>query len=264
MNPQTLNKADSSVDAQSSTSAHDAAVDATSMVDARPDVSSSMVLDAAAEAEAEASTEPGGPQACGFTPCTPGQPCPDLVVDVDDLKSSIVIDERTFAAADCAVVEGCIVQPGTRRLLHFDTGTANVGTADLNIGAPTASTCFQWSQCHQHYHFKGVGTYILYQPDGNTVAATGHKQGFCMEDTDPYAAHPGPMPATPFNCNAQGLHIGWEDIYPNDIDCQWIDITGVPAGNYILSVTVDASRLLPESNYENNESRIPVVIPAVQ
>jgi hypothetical protein len=264
MKPQMLNMADSSVeDAEASTKPHDAAVDVTLVADAQPDVSS-MPMDAEAEAEAEASIELGGPQACGFTPCVAGQPCPDLVVDVDDLKSSIVIDQRTFAATDCAVVEGCIVVPGTRRLLHFDTGTANVGTADLSIGAPTASVCFQWSQCHQHYHFKGVGTYVLYEPDGTTVAATGHKQGFCMEDTEPYAAHPGPMPPTPFNCNAQGLHIGWEDIYPNDIDCQWIDITGVPAGNYILSVTVDASHLLPESDYSNNESRIPVVIPPAQ
>ena len=103
---------------------------------------------------------------------------------------------------------------------------------------------------------------MLYQPDGTTVAATGHKQGFCMEDTTQYGADPGPTPATPFNCNNQGLHVGWEDIYPNDIDCQWIDITGVPGGNYILSVTVDAEGLLPESNYENNEARVPVVIPA--
>jgi hypothetical protein len=29
------------------------------------------------------------------------------------------------------------------------------------------------------------------------------------------------------------LHVGWEDVYPNDIDCQWVDITGVPAGNYL-------------------------------
>jgi hypothetical protein len=242
------------------TSAADAtAADATVVDAARP------AADAASPADAATADEPpttGGPSTCGFTPCVPGKPCPDLVVDADDLKGSIVITERTFQPTDCAIVEGCITHAGTRRLLRFDTGTANVGTADLEIGAPTSSACFQWSQCHQHYHFKGVGTYTLYESDGSTVAAAGRKQGFCMEDTEPYAAMPGPTPSTPFTCSAQGLHVGWEDIYPNDIDCQWIDITGIPAGSYVLSVVVDSEHLLPESNYANNEARVAVTIPA--
>jgi hypothetical protein len=262
--PQTVDASDANV--------HDAAMatpmpDASAVEDATMPMLADAALEAAAPEDASVADEPppatgGGPQSCGFTPCAPGAPCPDLVVDVDDLKSSILIDQRTFVATDCAIVEGCVITPGTRRLLHFDTGTANAGTADLSIGDPTENACFQWSQCHQHYHFKGVGSYVLYQSDGTTVAATGHKQGFCMEDTEPYGADPGPTPATPFNCNNQGLHVGWEDIYPNDIDCQWIDITGVPGGNYILSVTVDAEGFLPESNYDNNEARVPVVIPA--
>ena len=51
-------------------------------------------LEAAAPQDAavadEPPPEPNGPASCGFTPCVPGQPCPDLVVDVDDLKSSIL------------------------------------------------------------------------------------------------------------------------------------------------------------------------------
>jgi hypothetical protein len=198
--------------------------------------------------------------ACGFAPCAPGQPCPDLVVDIDALKGSIGIDERTFAPTDCAVVEGCIAQPGARRLLRFDTGTANVGTADLRIGAPASNGCFEFSPCHQHYHFMGFGEYTLYETDGTTVAAVGHKQGFCVEDTEPYGAMPGPASTTPFTCTSQGLHVGWEDVYPSDIDCQWIDITGVPAGSYVLSVVVDPERLLPESDYGNNEARVTVII----
>jgi hypothetical protein len=251
--PQVIGMADSSAsDPDANAPADDAALETT-------------IDDAATEPAADAPTDvvtgATGPQLCGFTPCAPGQPCPDLVVDVDDLRSSILIDERTFGATDCAVVEGCISAPGARRLLHFDTATANIGTADLVIGSPMSNACFQFSQCHQHFHFRGVGTYTLYKTDGVTVAARGHKQGFCMEDTEPYGAQPGPDPAIPFNCDAQGLHVGWEDVYPNDIDCQWVDITGVPAGDYVLSVTVDAERLLPEVSYDNNEARVPVTIP---
>jgi hypothetical protein len=210
----------------------------------------------------DASSTATGPQACGFTPCAPGAPCPDLVVDIDDLRASTLIATRTFAPTDCAVVEGCITTPGARRLLRFDTASANIGTADLSIGDPTQNACFQYSDCHMHYHFKGVGQYTLYQADGVTVAAVGHKQGFCLEDVEPYEPDPGPEPATPFSCDNQGLHVGWEDVYPNDIDCQWIDITGVAAGNYVLSVLINGSHYLPESNYDNNEARIPIAIPA--
>jgi hypothetical protein len=227
--------------------------------------------DAAAEADA---TEAGadGPTVagqCGFVPCPPGTSCPDLIIDRDEMLSSIVIDTRVFKPTDCGVFEGCVPQAGTRRLLRFDTATANVGTADMVIGSPTTgdggaeagvAACFEFSACHQHYHFKDFSSYVLYQADGKTVAATGHKQSFCLEDIEQYELQPGPNPAAPFTCTSQGLHVGWKDVYPNDIDCQWIDVTGVPAGSYILSVTVNAARVLPESNYDNNETRVPVTI----
>jgi hypothetical protein len=203
----------------------------------------------------------GGPAVCGLTACAPGAPCPDLVVDQNDLRASTVIDTRTFAPTDCAVVEGCITQTGTRRLLRFDTATANIGTGDLIVGPPTAGACFQFSQCHQHYHFLGFSQYTLYQADGTTVAATGHKQSFCLEDVEQYPAAPAPDPTTPFTCINQGLHVGWEDVYPSDIDCQWVDITGVPAGDYVLAVAINTAGYLPESDYTNDTATVPVTIP---
>ncbi len=237
-------------DATASTDSATASVEAEGAADSGPE-SSPAVDDTAT-----------GPQVCGFSPCAPGAPCADLTVDRDDLLASILVDTRTFLPTDCAVVEGCILTTGLRRLLHFDTGTQNVGTADVVVGDPTANACFQWSACHQHYHFKGVGKYTLYQTDGTTVAAVGHKQGFCLEDVEPIPSltPPPATPANPFTCQNQGLSVGWEDIYPNDIDCQWIDITGVAAGSYILSVVINSEEYLPESNYDNNEARVPVTI----
>jgi hypothetical protein len=210
------------------------------------------------------SDAPPGPAACGLSACSDGSPCPDLIVDQSDLAGSLVIDTRTFAATDCAVVEGCIVQPGMRRLLHFDTATQNVGNADVYIGDPTTNACFQWSACHQHYHFRSVANYTLYQSDGTTVAAIGHKQGFCLEDVEPIPSLTAPPPTngSPYGCTNQGLHVGWEDVYPNNIDCQWIDITDLAAGMYVLSVLVNSEQYLPESNYGNNEARVQVMIPA--
>jgi hypothetical protein len=272
--------ATTSFDASADASASDASLDQDAAPDhsVAPDVvveamdaSSEATLEAAADADAtplEAASRdtgpdaPTGPAACGLKTCAPGAPCADLIVDVDDLRASIIIDSRTFAPTDCAVVEGCIAQPGTRRLLRFDTGTANIGTADLVLGDPTGGACFQFSQCHQHYHFQGFSQYTLYKPDGRTLAATGHKQSFCLEDVEPYQPAPAPDPATPFTCTSQGLHVGWEDIYPNDIDCQWVDITGVPAGDYLLTVAINTAGYLPELNYANDSATVPVTIPA--
>lgn len=235
-----------------------------------PDVLANSANDASVNGDAAASDLDGsgdesdaemGPQVCGFTPCDGGEPCPDLVIDQDDLASSVIIEEQTFAATSCAIVDGCITQTGARRLLRFDTGIANVGTSALTIGNPADNACFVWSQCHEHYHFKGVAEYTLYQMDGTTVAAVGHKQGFCMEDVVPAPFDPGPTPANPFDCTNQGLDIGWEDVYPNDLDCQWVDITGVPSGSYILSVHINAAHYLPESNYDNDIATVTVTIP---
>ena len=227
-------------------------------IDAAPDAGPDVVEAAATEDEASG---PGGPAVCGFSACAPGAPCPDLIIDQDDLRKSIVIGTRTFAPTDCAVVEGCIAQTGTRRLLRFDTATANVGTGDLVVGSPMAGVCFEFSQCHQHYHFLGFSQYTLYQPDGTTVAAMGHKQSFCLDDVEQAPQAPGPQPDTLFSCQNQGIHVGWEDVYPNDIDCQWVDITGVPPGTYVLTVAINTAGYLPESNYENDSASTTVVIP---
>src|SRR5204863_6216346 len=45
------------------------------------------------------------------------------------------------------------------------------------------------------------------------------------------------------------------------LDCQWIDVTNVPAGSYILQITVNPDRILAESNYSNNVSFVPVTLP---
>jgi len=64
-----------------------------------------------------------------------------------------------------------------------------------------------------------------------------------------------------FNCNYQGISVGWEDVYTADLDCQWVDITDIPLGSYWLYLEVNpvinGTRLFAESDYANNVAWIP-------
>jgi hypothetical protein len=194
--------------------------------------------------------------------CAPGAPCPDLTIDSNRLRTSAYVATRDFLPSDCAIVEGCIAIPGHRSLLRFDTATPNIGTGDLVLGPPsTSNACFQYSSCHNHYHFQNYANYVLYAPDGTTVVATGHKQAFCLEDMGPAAGQSAPTPPFTFTCSNQGIHRGYQDIYSSGLDCQWIDVTNVPPGNYVLSVTVNYAHVVAELDYTNNEVRVPVTIP---
>ena len=191
-------------------------------------------------------------------------PVPDLSVDQARASSSARVVWQYFTAADCAVVEECIVQPGWRRLLRFDTFTPNVGTGDFRMGPPQDHPeLFQYSMCHMHYHFNGYASYTLLDSAGHT-AATGHKQAFCLEDFE--ASSPTASPNPTYDCNNQGISVGWGDLYGAYLDCQWIDVTDVAPGNYTIRIDINggsaaATHLITELSYDNNTANAPVTIP---
>jgi len=187
------------------------------------------------------------------------QATPDLVVNQTRLEANVAVQTRTFASSDCSVVEGCTLA-GSRRLLLFDVGIANIGTGDLFIGNPADyPNLFHFSSCHGHYHFDGTAGYELLTTNGQTVV-TARKQGFCFRDDALFV--PGAGPAK-FTCENQGISIGWEDIYDKSLDCQWLDITGVADGDYILRVVANPDGILPELNYTNNVAEVLVTLGSV-
>jgi hypothetical protein len=184
---------------------------------------------------------------------------PDLRVNRARLANTIEFRYRTFTNSSCAVAEGCVKATGRRRLLLFDCAIANVGNGDLVIGDPAdRPDLFHFSPCHRHYHLNGLATYTLAKAAGSVVARA-HKQGFCLRDDERYYATA--KAAFPYVCSYQGITTGWQDVYDKALDCQWIDITGLRPGNYVLRITVNPAHVLRESNYDNNTVQVPIYVP---
>jgi hypothetical protein len=189
----------------------------------------------------------------------PAGALPDLTLIAAQMNNSVVVTQDVFLPNSCEVLEQCVGASGTRKLLRFDTVTANLGTADLDLGVPppagTSDAVFTWSPCHGHHHVTGYAVYEL--RDDQDVVLSGHKQAFCLQDIQ--QIRPG-APSHGFNCGKQGMSAGWADIYGRALSCQWIDITDVPSGTYTLRVHVNPSGMLPDSDLANNEYTLSVPI----
>ena len=187
----------------------------------------------------------------------PAMAQPDLIINRPRLAASVEIQNVTFSPGDCSVVEGCVGQ-GTRKLLKFDVGFMNNGNADLIIGDPNARPdLFDFSPCHGHFHMHGVADYDLLDASGTAIVRA-RKQGWCFRDNEPFRQGAGPAK---YDCSHQGISAGWEDIYDKSLDCQWLDITGVPGGQYRLRVIVNPDQVFQESNYANNTVTVVVTLP---
>jgi hypothetical protein len=86
-----------------------------------------------------------------------------------------------------------------------------------------------------------------------------HKGSFCIEDVTQW--NPGANTNRVYFCSYQGIQQGWADIYPAGLPCQWIDITGVAPGDYLLQLTVNPYGTIQESDTNNNTVYVPVTIP---
>jgi hypothetical protein len=179
---------------------------------------------------------------------------PDLVVDPQRFVAQMEIVDRLFTEGSCAIEEGVVGGTGYRRLLRFDTVVMNSGNGDLVVGDRSDpnnqyAEWFEFAPCHGHYHIRGFSNYELLNT-ARTVVVAGHKQGFCFEDSFKYDGGK----SNGYNCGFQGITSGWGDWYYKQLTGQWIDIYGVPEGDYIVRVTVNAAGTFDEgeNRYTNS------------
>lgn len=186
-----------------------------------------------------------------------------------------------------------VVRPDGTRRLRFTTIVANIGQGPFRlygydedgvakigddllvrqqilqsdgswITRDTAATMYWSGDGHNHFHVKGLTLARIQTPDGQTTLRAIRKIGFCFLDSYRYGstagttydpAHHVCMPA-PNGRVPMGISVRWADVYRSTIAHQWIDITGLPNGEYRIKVNADppdaGGGLFRESNELNN------------
>ncbi|KAM3936518.1 protein-lysine 6-oxidase-like [Leptodactylus fuscus] len=185
---------------------------------------------------------------------------PDLVPDALFIQTATYIQRVPLYSLQCAAEENCLARsaytPGvseisSRVLLRFPQRVKNRGTADFLPVKPRHT--WEWHSCHQHYHsMDSFSHYDLLDSATHRKVAEGHKASFCLEDT---SCDLGVRRRYACTAHTQGLSPGCYDTYHANIDCQWIDITDVPPGKYILKVSVNPNFQVLESDFSNNAVR---------
>jgi hypothetical protein len=188
------------------------------------------------------------------------EPIPDLTLIQSDLLD--MSDEWTyFDNISCASIEGCVGGTGWRRLLRFTVSALNQGYKDLAPGNPEdVPDLFEYSPCHAHFHFEDFARYYLLNPSDGGIALTGRKQAYCMLDSHRTFDGSASPCRSQYACDNQGVSVGWVDTYSQSLDCQWLDITGIAAGQYDLYVVLNPRRIFHESSWENNAGTVRVNI----
>jgi hypothetical protein len=128
---------------------------------------------------------------------------------------------------------------------------------------------------HQHWHLLGFERYELWTGNASRRLRRDRKQGFCLGDRyrlypDRRIPHQPRKPAYPGHCGLrqpelrsvlEGITVGWGDDYPANIEGQFIDVTGVAPGRYLLVHRIRAAGLRETYPY-NDVSCAPIELKA--
>ena len=130
---------------------------------------------------------------------------------------------------------------------------------------------------HNHWHVQKLEDFELQRLDNGSKVGTFEKRGFCFFDNFLYGSSDpafykqartgttgGGSCAGGASANAthMGLSVGWGDKYGVGLPDQYINITGLAAGNYRLIGTADPSGWFVESDNSNNVSWVDIKLTA--
>lgn len=164
----------------------------------------------------------------------------------------------TFGSAIANVGQGPLILNGRRRasepIMRVTQEVAHVDGTRVQV--PVRGGMQYTPFGHNHWHYLKLDSFELHDPATGAEVARGHKIGFCLGSR--YAASP-PVPGTAaapainHNCGRllkhltrmrMGIDVGYEDDYAAYLEFQYIDITDVPAGRYVVVHHADPQQRL--------------------
>jgi hypothetical protein len=116
---------------------------------------------------------------------------------------------------------------------------------------------FPDSLSHRHWHYKAFVRYQLRSTSDLSLVRPDNKAGFCLSDPEYAPDFCGSVKPDLLTVD-EGLGPGTSDYYPPTLEGQYIDITGVPRGDYWLVHWVNSGKEICESNYANNAAAVKI------
>lgn len=182
------------------------------------------------------------------------------------------------------------VRKGAARCLRFDTIVGNVGAGPFELayairkgkGVSAVQRIYRSDgsyrdrfavrsephPTHGHFHVQDFYLARLWKAGpgaerlGDRPVARGDKNGFCPEDSEPVGGEPDDGRRhyscfTPDEPNQRGFQVvgisaGWQDVYTASLPDQFVEITGVPDGRYVLEIELDPHDVFVEADDSNN------------
>ena len=167
-------------------------------------------------------------------------------------------------------MEGLATEQQLRQRVYASDGSFDEFTVDT----------YEFHPAHAHFHYKNFGQAFLYRlnPDGTMEKVReSRKNGFCMIDVentrfgvdDQGVPYKGEAPRTYYfpRCNApterdehgtymvNGISVGWADVYNWFLADQYIEISGVPDGLYVIETRANPVRTVHETTFDDNTAR---------
>jgi hypothetical protein len=208
--------------------------------------------------------------------------CPDLVM----APPSHLRLERTPAGREVLRMENRIVNIGTAAAEFFGQRvgpremTARQVVADatgVRRRVPTGAELYYTSvpsRGGDYWKFENAARFELWAqgPDGRrtALARVGPKLNYCLRDLRRVRSGPVVPRRRVFGgCNQSvrktevtlGTSVGWADVYPASYPRNWVEVTGLPPGCYVVVHRVDPGGHVMELNEANNVSALPVRLP---
>jgi hypothetical protein len=126
------------------------------------------------------------------------------------------------------------------------------------------------AETHSHWHILGFESYELRSEDGAELVGPDEKTGFCLgdrydADKDRQVENEPEQALLTEECGrgepdlllvAEGISPGYGDDYVPRLEGQYVDVTNVPAGRYLLVHRVNPDRTLRERDYGNNAASV--------